>query len=491
MTAPLHRIRNYEDLDGAQGREVFFRPHRYRASDLAPLHSTVTVTVGNQTHPCTLVDVSQSGVAFEWPATLPVAVGDRIPRLALSFDDQPLYQGEARVGSVRKNDPLTVVGVSFEGPLLPTDDVLDLRLIRAFTDRGGLSSNQPWRVEGHQLFKARVCELRLYLEDAEKQLARLETELPWHAVHGEGSAARAALVRSLMPTFVADVVGFTEAIDAAVRSASPKDSQALTQWSRRQIHDVLMRSPPLHRSFHKPFGYAGDYEVMRFIYEKPFEGADLFSKALSLAFGHTTASRAVRSRKDLVKSKMADMIRGGRPARVLAVACGPAQELFELLQEANEIPSLEVVLFDQDKGALSYAYRRTAPLIEARQGRVKVTYLHDSIKRLLRDAELFTDFGSFDLIYSVGLFDYLKTPTAVALTRNLVSLLAPGGQAMLANMVPNSPSRWYMEHHLDWWLTYRTRSEILDFAGRAGPHTKLRIVEEETGVNPFVEMTRE
>ena len=54
-------------------------------------------------------------------------------------------------------------------------------------------------------------------------------------------------------------------------------------------------------SVEKPFGYPGDYEVMRFLYELPFEGPTLFAKMMSLVTDEMAASRAVRSRKDLVK----------------------------------------------------------------------------------------------------------------------------------------------------------------------------------------------
>src|SRR5207302_1582290 len=107
----------------------------------------------------------------------------------------------------------------------------------------------------------------------------------------------------------------------------------------------------------------GDYEVMRFIYELPFEGQTLFGKSICLMFNETRASRAVHHRKDLVKRRLRTLIESRRrPLRILSVAAGPAQELFELLQEIEDIPEpLEIVLFEQDKGALAYAYGRLRP----------------------------------------------------------------------------------------------------------------------------------
>jgi SAM-dependent methyltransferase len=489
--SPLHRVRNYEELDGGQGREVFFRPHRYQAADLLPLRTTVAVSVNGVRHTCALLDVSQNGVAFEWPADLPVAVGDRLVDLVVAFDEEEPYRGDARVGSLREAQGTTIVGVSFEGPLLPIDAMLDLRSIRNHAASGVVPAG-PWRVPGNDRFKVLISELRLYLEDAEQHLPRLEKELPWHALHDPASPSRKPLMDTLKNTFVADVVRASVEIDAAVRTAPPTQLQPLLQWSRRQLHHFFMQSPSMARCANKPFGYPGDYEVMRFLYEKPFEGPTLFAKAISLAFDETCAPRAVRFRKDLVKRKILEMIEARRrPLRILAVASGPAQELVELLQETTDLPPLELVLFDQDKGALACAYRRLQPIIDEKHaGKVKMLYLHDSIKRLLRDADLFAGFGRFDMIYSVGLFDYLRPHTAVNLARNLENRLADGGRAMIANMVPDNPSRWYMEHHLDWWLIYRTRPELLEIARRAAPHAQLQILEEESGVNPFVEMSR-
>jgi len=75
--------------------------------------------------------------------------------------------------------------------------------------------------------------------------------------------------------------------------------------------------------------------------------------------------------------------------------------------------------------------------------------------------------------------------------RPVEAQLAPGGEALIANMVPENPSRWYMEHHLEWNLIYRTHADLLEMGARAAPHAKLQIREEESGINPFLEIARE
>jgi extracellular factor (EF) 3-hydroxypalmitic acid methyl ester biosynthesis protein len=487
------RVRGYEELDGAQGRGVFFRPHRFTAADLAPLTSIVSVALDAGTVNVPLHDVSQNGVAFVWPATRPVREGQRVA-LALRFDGHVAWRGEARVSSVRQQEGALLVGASLGGALLDTDELLQLRHVRSWRAAGTVGAT-PWRAASGDRFKALVSEFRLYLEDAHERLAAFESTLPWHMVQDAASPARAALVSRLRGEVGADVVRYAAEIDGALREADPAERAALKEFSTRQVHRFLMQAPWLHRARHKPFGYPGDYEVMNFVYERDFEGPTLFARAIGHGFLQTPAALAVRYRKDLMKRQLravlASRAGGSRPVRFLSIAAGPARELQELLTELDDLPApLEIVLFDQDKGALAHAYRRLMPLAEARfPGRARVVYLNESIKRLLRDIHLFEPFGAFDAVYSCGLFDYLQEATAVRLARNLCAAALPGGQVFIANMVDH-PSRWFMEHHLEWDLLYRTREQLAAIGQRAAPDARIRLLEEETGVNPFIELVR-
>ncbi len=489
------RIRGYEDLDGAEGRAVFFRPQRFTAAELAPLHASVTVALGGEAvRECALRDVSQSGVAFEWPADVAVRVGQRL-RLTVRLGTYEVWRGEARMSSEREGDG--IVGASFEDGLLDTDELLQLRNVCTFAADGSLrAAAKAWNARGHTEYKALVAELRLLLEDADERLAELEKTLPWHVMQEPGSVARTALVRRLDAEIGADLRRVAAGLDAARRQIDRADEAAFIRFSQRQVHRYFMQVPWMHRARHKPFGYPGDYELMNFFYEKDFEGPTLFARMLGYAFLQTPVALAVRYRKDLMRRQLHAIVKqragASRPVRFLSIASGPACELRELLAELDDLPTpLELVLFEQDKGALAHAYRRLRPLADARfPGRVRIVYLNDSIKRLLRDPALFDAFDGFDAVYSCGLFDYLQDATAVRLARNLFAKVSPGGRVFIVNMVDHE-NRWIMEHHFEWQLLYRTREGLLDIGHRAVPGVALRLLEEETGVNPFIELARE
>jgi SAM-dependent methyltransferase len=487
-------IRHYEELDGATGRGVFFRPRRFSAADLAPLVAEVIVTIAGVRWPCALVDLSQNGVAVAWPAGLPVQQGQRVAA-SIRLDEHVAFRGEATAGSIRRQGDLALVGLSLEDFMLDVEELLELRAVRQWASTRGLAEVPPaWRLEGGEAFKALTSELRLFLDDARDHLDALEPELPWGVLNGDDHPARQALIASLRSDFVAPVLRLTERIDEAVRllpggHANP----AARGWSMRQLHAAFMTSPAALRCYQKPFGYPGDYEVMNFLYTRHFEGASLFARALTLTFVNAVSGHAVRCRKDLVKRELKALLArcagAGRPVRVLSIAAGPAQELWELFGELEELPvPLEVVLFEQDENALAHAWRRLHTAVEARlPGQVKLTFLHDSIKRLLRDRRLFAPFGQFDLVYSCGLFDYLAQPSAVILARRLAASTRPGGRLLVANMVDHR-ARWLLEHHLDWTLVYRTHERLLEVGRCAVPGAQVRLLEEASGVNPFFEL---
>ena len=489
-------VADYEALKGGSGRDIYFRPDRYQPSELGPVGVAVELDLEGERQRCELIDVSQNGVAFLWPEGPAVELGTILTEIVVRFDQHEAYRGEARVSSVRRDEGRTIVGASLSDTLMNIEDVLHLRDVKAWAGGGkarGLGlRDAPWRVPGQERFKALVAELRLLLEDARSKLGELEASLPWQVAHGDqDSPARDALIERIRSEFSAEVVQASNEIDAAFRLASKSERDALGEYSRRYLHEHLMQSPVMHRARHKPLGYPGDYEIMNGLYENHFVGATLFAKGMNLAFVSTPAAVAVRTRKDQLKlelSSLLDSRSGGERARILSIAAGPAQEIYELLEERHSLPCpVDIVLFDQDKRALSYSYRRLQRLVSSRwKDQVTLLHLHDSIRHLLRGAAVFSGHGAFDIVYSCGLFDYLQMPSGVSLCRSLYSLVAPGGRLYVGNMAPSCASRWVMELHLDWFLVYRERSEMLELGRMAAPGSSPEIVEEATRVNPFL-----
>ena len=455
----LPLMRSYEDIDGMEGRGVFFRPHRYTGSELSPLGVRVVVALAGGRYDCELRDVSQSGVAFVWPTDLRVELCEELS-IALLFDSHEAFRGRAVVRSIRHHSGCSVIGASFVASMLDVDEMLQLRAIRQWSSRE-VSRHVAAISPADDRFKAAVAELRLYLESGKQELGEFEDTLPRNVLHGPGSAIRHELVSGLRETFVADVVRLSEDIDVAVRAMPEAHACARAKhWSLRHVHDLFMVAPICHRARHKPRGLPGRLRRNGFHLRAEFRWCDAFCCRRGIGVHEHTSGDGRAYRKELVKESLSTLLHSSRatsrPIRILSIAAGPGQESVEFLNGLRDLTtSVEVVLLEQDKEALAHAWRRLGPHSERFPGKLHFTFLHDSIEKLLRDKAFFAPFGRFDFVYSCGLFDYLRDRTAVVLIRRLASLLAEGGRLLIANMTDH-PTRWLMEHHLDWFLNYRT-----------------------------------
>ena len=499
------RIKVYEELEGGQGREIFFRPHRYTPDQFEPLELWAEITIGDTQHRCELRDLSQGGLGLLWPLPVAPQIGDLIGDVVVCFDHQIAYVGSAAVSVLREDGDSgdRVVGLDLRDSLIKIDALLQTRDLKVFHQRGQApfgGQAQPWQTDGHHEYKGRVGELKLFLEDWENHFDQVEAQASWDLLRfDEEHPTRKALTELVHWDFLSPFLDQTEQLFDTMRDLPKSEQEPLKAYSQRYLDGYFMKAPWMHRARTKPLGYPGDYEVMNHIYGRRMQGRSLIGQALNYATLHSPAARAVRNRRDMLKFELKKLyecqaLTGStdEPINILSVAAGPAQETYELLSEINMLHRpLNIVLFDQDAAALAFAYGRLKRLVEQRwPEKVRLIYLHDSIKRLLEDADIFNGFGPFDAVICSGLYDYLRHPTAVKLTTHMHSYTRPGGHVYIGNMVPSNPSRWIMEHHLDWRLLYRTHDEILRFAGEACPNARHEILTEPAGVNPFVKITR-
>ena len=504
------RIKLYEELEGGEGREIFFRPHRYEAEQFEPLSLWVQIAgSGHHADELSVLDISQGGVALKWASTGLPSRGDELI-LTVGFDEQLAYVGRAVVSVVRREQPELVgpelleeahVGLDLKDGLLKIDELLQTRdLKRQHSAQAPFGAHEAsWRAVGHDRFKAQVAEMSLLLDDWEHHFSKIEQQVSWDLLRAEAAhPTRAALLQLVQVDFMPDFLKLAGALYEETRSLSDEEQRPLCHFSQRFLDQRFMSAPWMYRARVKPLGYPGDYEVMNHIYGERLEGRTLLGQALNYSTLQSPAAAAVRNRKDMLKAQLRALCcapnpSSAEPVKVLSVAAGPAQETFELLGELEQITRpLELVLFDQDPAALAFAYGRLKRVVDERfEGQVKLTYLHDSIRRLLDDQALFEGFGPFDLIMCSGLYDYLRHSTARRLTAQMFSVCKEGGRVLIGNMTPENPSRWIMEHHLEWTLLYRSHEQILAFAQEGAPTARAHeIITEATGVNPFVSILR-
>ena len=267
--------------------------------------------------------------------------------------------------------------------------------------------------------------------------------------------------------------------------AAPAAWRAASRYFHDRFGALVYLSPVVARCFHKPLGYAGDFEMMNMIYRNESLGDTLFGRSLSRVLLDSQAGQAVRHRAHYLAGKIkAAAVRAApdRPARILSVAAGPAMELQLILRNDPALlraGRAELTLLDQDAGALRHARERIEALAVQAGIEVALRCTNTSIRTVITEGLN----GSYELIYSAGLFDYLNDRTARAAGARLVAALAPGGTAVIGNFGTAIPSRPMLELILDWPLHHRSASDLRQLFGDLG--TGMTVEQEATGVNLF------
>ena len=252
----------------------------------------------------------------------------------------------------------------------------------------------------------------------------------------------------------------------------------------KELFPFLMRGRMAERAYYKPKGYAGDYLMMEMLYANEPKGDGKLGLLMDAWFLGITGARAVRSRRALLSAKLAEIFSEKAPQtsrfRILDLACGSCRELFDFIGACPESEKIEAVCMDADIAALEYTNRHVN-VIPHRAG---VKFLQENVVRWALGR---TRHGlePQDLVYSVGLTDYLDDRLFVALVKRCYKELKPGGMFIVGNFGDGNPNRVLMDRVMSWSLIHRSPEQMKQLIASTPFGERVQVISEEEGVNLF------
>jgi extracellular factor (EF) 3-hydroxypalmitic acid methyl ester biosynthesis protein len=236
------------------------------------------------------------------------------------------------------------------------------------------------------------------------------------------------------------------------------------QRSLRFATDRFFSQCAYHRARTWPRGYQGDYEMLEFHYrnEPGSQGVGHFLENYLL---QCALAAAVRERKDLLKDMLDREMAVRKNPSVMDIACGPCREIVEM-SEAIKRAGASFICVDHDPEALEYSRDRMMKIAFPMN---KVQFRQYNALKMVNHERNVQEFGAQDIIYSVGLFDYLSDDVLVKLLRSLHDLLKPGG-ILIASFKDCSRYSTFIYHWLVEWNAFLQRKEqdVLALYERAG-----------------------
>ncbi len=456
----------YEELKGSSGREIWFRPTRYDARKLFPNHAPrVRIKTSNyQLH-----DISLTGIAVvaKQAVDVDLEVGEVVP---VTFQQAGLsiFEGKAKVRRSESTVFGSKLAFSFEDGYVDFDRLLS-RNVQAqiannshflATDRNALVPTE------YRAFCSDVLGLlRSYRTLLDNNIGLADQFAHSFDEQGAYEACEARLLEQWNAIWFRGNEIVRTVMDDRERREATKEFTELVLTPEMRAGAIW------DRSFAKPLGYPGDFRIMNQVYDDDNVGDGVYPRLVHRLGLHV--AECIQTRMEVVRSHIAEVIRArgqDRPARILSLGSGPAREIETFLSGPNaRAGRVEFTLVDQETQALGFAYDRAYPHILKLGGAGRIQCMNISFTDILRTNGGLHDVQPQDMIYSVGLLDYLSDRRSRMLVRKLYDALLPGGLLIIGNMNETPLSNlWPMEFIADWTLLYRNDAEMRGWAENLG-----------------------
>ncbi|HWV74776.1 MAG TPA: class I SAM-dependent methyltransferase [Pseudosphingobacterium sp.] len=239
-------------------------------------------------------------------------------------------------------------------------------------------------------------------------------------------------------------------------------------------YELLSNTDSLLGHIHlKPHGYAGDYQIIDWMYQK--EIRNLGQPNWDLFILNQPAAIAVRNRKTYFITLVNQLFSEKKQIELCNVASGPGRDLSDLYSQLPDGCQLYTTCIERDKYAINHAEILTEPY------NTFITYINKNIFK-------FQTTKKYDIVWSAGLFDYFNDRTFVLLLRRFKEWLNPGGVIVVGNFNDDiNPSRNFMELFGSWYLNHRNDAHLRHLAQEAGFDAGvISIGREEENINLFL-----
>ena len=341
-------------------------------------------------------------------------------------------------------------------------------------------------------FKVAVADIQTFLMDLRRWVEHVELGLRSAPASERGPRENEA-IEKLRASVVSMLDHLFSKFEEAASALDSESQPRHRSYAQRLLHPIVLCAPFADRTYQKPLGYAGDYEMVNMILRDPKEGASLFAKLLNVWLLAQKSAAAHRHRLEFLRGRLTQealrALRQRQPLRILNLGCGPAGEVQKFLAEGSLADHARFALLDFNDETIQYTARVLGEICRQHGRRTRVEVLKKSVQQVLKEStrRLKGAEAGYDFVYCSGLFDYLSDRTCKQLMNLFWSWTRPGGLVLATNVTPHSPNRRSLDLLLDWHLIYRDAPRFATFAPDGAAPDGVRLYSDDTGVNIILE----
>jgi extracellular factor (EF) 3-hydroxypalmitic acid methyl ester biosynthesis protein len=418
-----------------------------------------------------------------------VQVSEVLSELTVRSGERSIYTGKGVVVSLVNTGLMAVVSVSL------TDEWSEFNAIRDDLSLVAEEANrfvEEWetRFRISHTYQVLISELRAFLSETSKwaDQADMSDVLPRDAK----GRLREDVFYDLASPILRKATQYQSWLEDEGRRIPPESAVAHANFAQTALHPLLLRAPFVYRTFVKPLGYAGDYEMVNQMLADPRQGSSTYLQIVNSQFLRVAVAQAHRNRIDILVDYLSKAaLRARREQRQLAilnVGCGPAIEIRRFIEQDPQPNVLSFTLIDFSQITLDHARSQFNEISLLTGKKIEVEFVHDSVHELLKRASRRSDpveQTKFDFVYCAGLFDYLSDKVCARLLQYFAASTNVGGTVLATNVHDSNPQKISMEHLLEWHLIHRDEDQLERLLPM--PRADTRLYRDKTGANVFVD----
>jgi len=417
-------------------------------------------------HDYQLQDLSMTGLAVIGANDNAIDVGMSTP-ITLRYGQRTLFEGKGRVVRHQPGNSGTVLGIHLEGDYLNIAALREQHRRHLISYALGPNREKNWQLVPAE-FRQRCAEVLDLLRSCRPLLEEREAL---------DATEESALLTMVETELTGPWLEICHELDLILEHHSDNSEvvTALKKFTERVVTPEFMGGPVWERGYRKPLGYPGDYGVMDYIYSDADAGDTLYGRLLH-RLGRA-ALKCVATRKDMMSAMLTAHLQqtiSSEPLKIMSIGCGSSQEIREALQKPISRPA-KFTLIDQDDRALNVSFERLYPETLRHAGMVQIQCLQTGFQRLVNPRSIKPAIEPQDILYSMGIMDYLRERRALRFCRTLYSLVRPGGTLVVANVEdPYKNWRWRADCIADWPLLCRTHDDMAAIGEDLGGEYKVQ-----------------
>jgi len=295
-----------------------------------------------------------------------------------------------------------------------------------------------------------------------KNLIKLEQEI-------ENNTILLAEANKMFSSLTNEIIRKAEKLEKVVNGLILRNTKET--FRRILISGPVYKSMIVKRGHDKPRGYPGDYRIIETFYEnKPI------SKGIGFCgdkhFLKDDYVRAVRDRKNDMKELLYGFIKNSNltSINILNLGCGSCREIRELFQNYKTKKKIIFTLIDQDEEALRFSKDELKHLPQ----NITFKFIEENIYNLLGEKNN-NVLKPYNMIYSIGLADYLPDVFLGRLLKSCADLLETNGKLIFAHKNIKTYKASAPDWFANWYFFPRNRKDIVSIFETHFDKTKFKM----------------